>query len=122
MIVSDRQFGAELVTQKGKIFIFDSIECMASFVVEGTVESSQIHSRWVTPFDDPENLIDADSAFYLHSQTLRSPMGMNLSAYASEAAAQDMQTKFAGDILRWKQVHALIQSTTGNKHPIMSGF
>ena len=106
----DRHFGSELVTQKGRIYVFDSIECLAAFSLSSGIESSQVHSLWVTSFDTPAELIDAEAAFFLHSKSLRSPMGMNLSAYNTEPAAQEMQAKFDGEIIKWEQVFPLVKT------------
>ena len=32
MTISDNRYGAELVTDKGKVFYFDAVECLAAYV------------------------------------------------------------------------------------------
>lgn len=105
MLVMDDHFGAELVTDKGKVYVFDSIECLAWY---REVPAEAVHSRWVTAYDAPGTLIDAAAAFYLSSDNLRSPMGVNLSAFRDEQTAASYQQNHGGEVLRWDGVTALV--------------
>lgn len=105
MLVMDAHFGAELVTDKGKIYVFDSIECLAWY---REVPPEAIHSRWVTAFDAPGTLVDAETAFYLSSENLRSPMGLNLSAFRDEQTAVSYRQNHGGEVLGWDGVTALV--------------
>src|SRR5947207_1685599 len=64
MGIIDQKFGAEIVTKKGKIFKFDSGECMVNFVREGNVKESDIASYWIVDAMQPKKLIGATKAFY----------------------------------------------------------
>lgn len=105
MLVMDARFGAELVTDKGKIYVFDSIECLAWY---REVPPDAVHSRWVTAYDVPGTLIDAAGASYLSSENLRSPMGVNLSAFRDGQTAASYQQNHGGDVLRWNGVTELV--------------
>lgn len=105
MLVMDNRFGAELVTDKGKVYVFDSIECLAWY---REVPAEAVHSRWVTDYNLPGTLIDAAAAFYLSSDNLRSPMGVNLSAFSDEKIAASYQQDHGGEVLRWDGVTALV--------------
>lgn len=93
-----------MVSKKGKIHKFDSIECMAAYYRKEGITENEVHSLWVTSFDRPGELIDAATAPYLRSETLRSPMGKNLSAFSNEAVAQKAREEYRGEILGWEQV------------------
>lgn len=108
MLVMDAHFGAELVTDKGKIYVFDSIECLAWYSTSDKMPPDQIHSRWVTVFDATGTLADAATAFYLSSENLRSPMGLNLSAFSDENTARSFQQNHGGEVLRWDGVTELV--------------
>lgn len=99
MIISDPRFGAELVTSKGKIFKFDSVECLLNEVGEKG-EEHYAHIL-VTDFTQPEKFIEATSAAYLISDRISSPMGANLSAYRTHEAATTMLATGMGEILYW---------------------
>lgn len=113
MGIADEQYGAEVVTTTGKIFTYDSIECMASHQIEGHVAAEDVHSRWVVDFQDPPNLISIDTAFFLHSKDLRSPMGLNLTAFGPGITQQAVEHSFFGDILDWQGVLDVVNA---NRH------
>ena len=102
MTISDERYGSEIVTSKGKAFKFDSIECMAAFVVTGAIERSDVALYLTTDYERPAVLIDATKAAYLHSQELRSPMGMNLTAFAQDASARDRLFADRSSVMVWE--------------------
>ena len=111
MIISDQRFGAELVTAKGKIYKYDSVECLVADYLTRNSTEDKLHSLWVTDFNSNSNLIRANSAIYLHSTELRSPMGMGLSASSDEQQVSLLKSKFGGNLLQWDQVVKLIEET-----------
>lgn len=104
MTIADNRFGSQLVTDKGKAYKFDAIECMAQYM-EGANESYAY--ILVTNLPTPEKFIDAETAVFIQSKSLPSPMGMNLSAYADEAEAAKVLQDLEGRILTWQEVKAL---------------
>lgn len=88
MIISDKRFGAELVTHKGKVFKYDAAECMFRDLAKYDV--SNYKHIGVTHFRDPGKLKDGLNSSYLISKKIPSPMGGFLSAYASNSNAQKM--------------------------------
>lgn len=112
MTVSEAPFAAQLRTQQGRTHAFDSIECLAEYVVQ----NDEPHGMWVTDFTSPGNWITVEEAVYLQSPNLRSPMGMNLSAYATAEAADSHQQQYEGDILDWNDVLERVQMRGGHGH------
>lgn len=109
MLVSENRFASQLVTDRGRSYVFDSIECMAEFLQEeAQVSRDRVRSLWVTEFDAPGTWLGVEEAVFLRSEGLRSPMGLNLSAHADMNAARDHQADFGGEILEWGQVEALV--------------
>jgi hypothetical protein len=43
MNVVDRHYGAALVTEKGRQYVFDDVSCMVHFVAKGTVAEGQVN-------------------------------------------------------------------------------
>ncbi len=108
MTIVDEGYGAELVTRTGKVYTFDSIECLAAFYLEGQVPRQEVHSLWVTDFQDPPALIRVEEAFFLHSRDLPSPMGMNLTAFSDVIRRDAVTNSFYGDLLDWEGVLDLV--------------
>jgi copper chaperone NosL len=106
MVISDKKFGGEHITKKGKIFKFDSIECLAAYYAGADI--AEVHSIWTIDFSEPGNWVRADQAYYLHSKNLPSPMGMFLSSYAVREKAEAMKAKLEGDLMNWQEVVNLV--------------
>lgn len=102
MSIVDKPFAAEMVTTKGKVYKFDAIECMAQFIQEE--DENNIALLLVRDFNNPDEWVDANSAFFLISKELPSPMGGYLSAYPTKTAAEAMQAEKGGEILTWEQL------------------
>ncbi|WMJ72323.1 nitrous oxide reductase accessory protein NosL [Cytophagaceae bacterium ABcell3] len=106
MIISDARYGTEAVSSKGKIYKFDSIECLGSWVNE-TEDSKQMAMLLVTSFDNPETLIEIDQATFLHSEGLPSPMGLFLTAFSDSEMAEQYQSELGGNIVDWNEVRKI---------------
>jgi copper chaperone NosL len=112
MLVSENRFAAQLVTDRGRSYVFDSIECMAEFLDEAVeVPEDRVRSLWVTDFSEPGQWLDVGEAHFLRSEELRSPMGLNLSAHAAQAGAREHREAFGGELLTWTEVRALVAGT-----------
>ena len=109
MIIADERYGAEMVTTKGKIYAFDSVECLTAHQLESRVAPETVHSLWVVDFQDPPNLVEVREAFFLHSRDISSPMGLNLTAFGPGISQQAVRHAFFGDILDWDDVQGLVR-------------
>ena len=74
MQITDNKYGAELVTEKGKIYKFDSIECMIEFSLVKNTLGDTNNKLLITDFDNPGNFIDARNSVYVMNDKFRSPM------------------------------------------------
>jgi copper chaperone NosL len=104
MIITEKEYGGKIKTVKGKTFIFDATECMAAFVIKAMVKPAEIQSLWSMHFSQPGRMLNARTAFYLQSNSMMSPMSINLSAYSSRAEAERMRQKHPGEVLTWTHV------------------
>jgi copper chaperone NosL len=110
MMISDTRYGGELVTAKGKIYKYDSVECLAAWCLTEKIKPGAIHSLWVVDFNHPEKLINASQAIYLQSKDLRSPMGLNLSAFSERNMAQKVEQLYIGVLIDWDDVQILVKN------------
>ena len=79
MIVSDRRFGAVIVTHTGKSLPFDSIHCLLEY--ERKHPSVEQRTVWVVDAKAPGQLIQENNALFVNDGALRPPMGTTV-AYA----------------------------------------
>jgi copper chaperone NosL len=104
MAISDRRFGAELVTARGRVYRFDAVECLAAFYRD----AGEVRSVWVTDHARPGELIPAENAVFAHSAGVRSPMGLGLAAFSPEVDRDSLARALPGEILDWPGVVALV--------------
>lgn len=105
MTIVDRQHAAELVTNKGKAYKYDAIECMLNNMVEMQNNNSKSFKYiLVTDYLTPEKLIDGTNATYLISKNIKSPMGANLSAFESQSKAQEYVKNEKDAMFNWEGI------------------
>ncbi|MCC6411077.1 MAG: nitrous oxide reductase accessory protein NosL [Saprospiraceae bacterium] len=110
MTLSDKRYGAEIVTQKGKVYVFDDLNCMVGFEAKGEVPSAQIALRLAARFDVPQTLIPVENAVFLHAAALKSPMRADVAAFGAQPTAQEIQKQYgSGEIMHWADVVKLLQ-------------
>lgn len=108
MTIVDKIHGAEVVTNKGKIYKFDAAECMINYLAD--TNSAEIKLFLTNHHESPESLIDATSATYLISENLPSPMGAFLTAFKNKEQAAKLQQELGGKLYDWESVTQHIQS------------
>ncbi|MEX0995112.1 MAG: nitrous oxide reductase accessory protein NosL [Balneolaceae bacterium] len=102
MIVDDR-FASQLVTEKGKVFKFDSIECMAAYAAKN-VKTEQQNVLWVSNFSNPGTWIRAEEAQFIQHETIKSPMGLSLLAVKPGESEWDGN----GAEYTWEEIKILV--------------
>ncbi len=106
MNITDNKFAAEIVTNKGKIYKFDSVECLFNFK-HLEIDNMEIHSEWVNDFSNPGALINLKEAFFLHSDVFRSPMGLNVLSFSSQEKRDELKNQYGGKELTYQEVFEL---------------
>lgn len=104
MTLMDNKYGAELVTRKGKVYKFDDMNCMLNFYNSGNESSEDFTYIQVIDFANPEKLIDAQHAWYLKSDNIRTPMASGLAAFESEESLMQYKTEWKAILMSWGEV------------------
>lgn len=105
MTVSDDRFGAEIVTNKGKIFKFDDIHCLLSNIKNSGLDKNSIKNIYLTDFSNGHSLIKANETFLLKSEQLRSPMAGNIAAFSNKDSLEKVKSQFAGNEVTWNELY-----------------
>lgn len=109
MLITDARFVTQVVTTKGKAYKFDSIECMVDFLATDALAADEIHSAWVTDYNEPGKWIKAEEARYLQSVNIRSPMGANLAAFSSLQDLEDAKVSANGLERRYEDLPGVLR-------------
>lgn len=107
MSVVGEGHGTEAVATTGRAWVFDSVECLAAWF-QTLDDPSTVHSLWVTDFGTPPELVPAESAHFMVSATLQSPMGLGLTAFARAEDRDGALNTFGGAPLDWEGVLTLV--------------
>jgi copper chaperone NosL len=102
MKISDVRFGAEIVSSKGKIFKYDSAECLVRTYIEN--DKHDYAFIMVTDYSQPKTLIDATTACYFISENQPSPMGGFLSAYENKDFVKNILEEKGGKSLDFENL------------------
>lgn len=104
MSIVDQRFGGEIVTQKGKIYKYDAVECLVNYIDERIEDETALKLVLTNTYDNPGKLNDAKSCVYLKSENMPSPMGMYLNPFQNPAEAEKAKTQNEGQIMSWEEL------------------
>ncbi|MGE5106765.1 MAG: nitrous oxide reductase accessory protein NosL [Sphingobacteriales bacterium] len=105
----DPKFGGEVITTKGKVYMFDDVICMVRFLKSGSIEDKNISKKVLVNYQKENDFIDADKAYFLVSPGLKTPMNSNAAAFVSQTAAEKLKSSTDGKVLLWDEVYSKIQ-------------
>jgi nitrous oxide reductase accessory protein NosL len=104
MIISDDRYAAGLVIDRDGEYetrSFDDIGCLLMFADEHA--DVAVAARYVRDFRS-RSWRDAETAAYLHSGHLHTPMAFGVAALGTEADARTLAAEFPGDVLDFPAV------------------
>lgn len=104
MTIVDQSYAAQVVTNKGRAYKYDAIECMVQSLPQWNPEDLKF--ILVTDLTHPKKLIDATDAHYLISESLPSPMGANLSGFEKEQDRNQYLVGASDRALNWEELKA----------------
>jgi copper chaperone NosL len=102
MTILDQRFGGEVVTKKGKVYKFDDIHCITSFLKSNPQANAGIY---LLDYSAKSTFVKANESYLLQSNELRSPMGGNVAAFKSDQNRQQFNKQLNGTILTWDDIN-----------------
>ena len=104
MTLTDSRFGAEIITQKGKVFIFDDVVCLKAYKQNNFKDPGDIKEIVFVNFLNKDQFLSVDKAFFLKSEALKSPMGSNIAAFETIQEIEKVSADFTGESLLWTDI------------------
>jgi copper chaperone NosL len=104
MSIADARFGTEIITQKGRVYKFDDISCLLEYRKENA--KTEFASFWVPDFVGKGEFVNAEKAFYVVSEKIKSPMGGNTAAFKTESDAKKLADEHQSTVVDWKKITA----------------
>ena len=105
MTITDQKFGAEIVTNKGRVYKFDAIECMIAYIKNSNPEILHILA---VPLNNPKNLQNKDSLVFVISHKIKSPMGASIAALTNRLAIESLLGK-EENVYSWEELYTKIK-------------
>lgn len=103
MTLVEKGFAAQRVTPTGKSLKFDAIECLLTDIGESPL--TQKERVFVSDKSRPDHpLLSANEAVFLSGESVASPMGGGLAAFASRDSALAYQVRLGGILLTWPEL------------------
>lgn len=102
MTVTSAPFAAQLITPKGRQYVFDDLECMARYLHDNT--SAKGSEMYVADFCSPAHFLSVRDAMLIHSDSLRSPMRGNMAAFANTDSARVYQARLNATPVQWSSM------------------
>ncbi len=99
MVISEDRFAAAAVADADPL-LFDDIGCLLLYRQKHRPAWAAI---WVHDYET-RSWLGAESAWFLLSPQVRSPMGWGLAAFGDRTRAQARQADFGGEVLTWSEL------------------
>lgn len=87
MTISDKRFGAELITKKGKIYFFDDPVCLKSFTDSKWVEENEVDNIYFVNFIGTHHLIPLKDASIVSNEEITGPMNGKWITFSNKDSA-----------------------------------
>ena len=98
MIISSPQYGAEMITHKGRVLKYDALECLIYHLEK---EDIPFNALYAVPYDAPKKLFPIDSLKFIISPQYKSPMGANLAGFIDPVSINKEQQDL---LVNWDSV------------------
>ncbi len=104
MSIMDTRFGGQIISKKGKIYLFDDMHCVSGFLKEGSLNEKDIDKKLTVLFDQPNEFRDISDCWFMISGENKSPMGSNAAAFSSKEKAMEMANEKHGTVIKGEQL------------------
>jgi copper chaperone NosL len=100
MTLLNPRFGGEVVTKKGRVYKFDDLHCISSFLRSSFPDSASLAGIYLLDHES-KKLVKAHDCILVQDSSLHSPMSSNIAAFTDQKTA----TQYAGAIMTWNEFY-----------------
>jgi len=105
MTMTDKRYGAELVTKKGKVYKFDDLNCLNNFIKSGEVPAENTAFTLAVDFKKGGQFVDVNQAYFLYNEALKSPMRADVAAFSNQNDLNAVKAELGGgEETFWKEL------------------
>jgi len=104
MAFTDKRFGAEVCTRKGKLYKYDDFHCLLAALQADDPAQKDIAGIYFVDFTGGP-WIAAEKGFLIRSDVFRTPMNGNIAAFPNEQSRTQCLQDCKGQALTWKDLY-----------------
>ena len=105
MTISDARFGAEIVTKKGRTYLFDDSYCLLNYLKSKDLTTAEIQDIYISDFTGNHQLLKVKDAQLLQSNEMRGPMGGNIAAFSNVDSLKKITLTVGGNAINWESIY-----------------
>lgn len=113
MIISEARFAAATLTEAGKTLKFDDAGEMFSYHAAHPEEAVK---AWFVHDYDSQRWVRGESAFFVVSPSLQTPMGTGLAVFADRAAAEAFASRTNAQVMTLAEARSMLAQMKMPKH------
>ncbi|MCB9032317.1 MAG: nitrous oxide reductase accessory protein NosL [Chitinophagales bacterium] len=107
MNIVDNTHASQIVTDKGKQYKYDAIECLVNDMLN--FDEANLAYILVADYNNAGKMLNAKEATYLITKSIKSPMGAFLSGFKNKAEAEKALAQNEGSFYNWTTIKQEIQ-------------
>ncbi len=105
MTLTDKRFGSEVITAKGKVLKFDDLNCLTDYLNSGKVPAADVAQVVSVDFKNSPAFVDVEKAFFLKNEAIKSPMRGDVATFSTQADLEKVKAELGGGtVLTWQAV------------------
>ncbi len=108
MIISDAKFAAATIDLKGNAHKFDDVGGMLLYHMDHP--ASQVRAYFVHDYNT-QTWLRGETAFYVRSPQIQSPMNDGIAAFSDEASAQHFAARVQGSVYKFDDLRVNVHLT-----------
>lgn len=101
MNIVDKRYRCLIINNKIKKFRFDDISCLIEWYGKKKIESKNL---WVTNFNNNDDILNFENAFFVKSINLLTPMNSNIASFNDIESAKKFIIDNDGEIIDYLNV------------------
>ena len=110
MTLTDKRFGAEIITDKGKVLKFDDLNCLVAYLDGGEIPQADVAQIVAVDFKKSASFVDVQKAFFLQNDAIKSPMRGDIAAFSDPAELAKVKAEVGGgQEMNWGAVRKSFQ-------------
>ncbi len=100
MTIMDQRFATEWITDKGKVYRFDDLDCFKNF----RKAEKTIGTAYLNDYNGKQALAKAENLFYLVSPNIKAPMGGHTVAFVNKKERDSLAIELTGNAFSWNEL------------------